>query len=289
MSPRTSADDSPASALDVRGRIVEALVLDLVGPGAGHPHAEERLPGWVRPSNWYLTGFLVPSGTPPAKRADADEDEDFELVPESAGLAEESSDERKAAKKAYFPSSMGLSFLVPPEARALTVVVRWGDYAPAEIEGGDGKAVPVWQRRPREARPAIALAGAADPPVVDVPDSGGLQIHIVERPIASDGLDGQLPSGTRSVSLFLVNRRKPDEDNPDLGYAFQAEIEVRSDLPFVPRPDPRGVFAEDWDEQVADLHYADAPEYATGHGVSAEWELANDGACRRLGTTWKCT
>src|SRR6185295_3783747 len=107
--------------LDVRARLVEALKLDLVGPWAGHALAKERLPGWVRPSNWYLTGFLIPSEMPAEKSADADEDDDFELVPESAGLAEESSDERKSAKKGYFPSSMGLSFLVAKAARELTV------------------------------------------------------------------------------------------------------------------------------------------------------------------------
>ena len=60
---------------------------------------------------------------------------------------------------------------------------------------------------------------------------------------------------------------------------------MRSDRPFVPRPDLRGARAEEWDEQVADLHYADTPEYATGHGVSAEWEIV-DGACRLLRTAW---
>jgi len=111
MSARKPTDAAPpATSLEVRERLVEALRIDLVGPGAGHALAEERLPGWVRPSTWYLTGFLVPAGTPPEKRADADEDEEFELVPESAGLAEESKEERRAAKKAFFPSSMGLSF-----------------------------------------------------------------------------------------------------------------------------------------------------------------------------------
>ena len=100
-----------ASSLAIATRLVEALKLDLVGPWAGHALAEERLPGWVRPSNWYLTGFLIPSGTPPEKSADADEDDELGEVPESAGLAEESNEERKAAKKGFFPSSMGLSFL----------------------------------------------------------------------------------------------------------------------------------------------------------------------------------
>ena len=56
---------------------------------------------------------------------------------------------------------------------------------------------------------------------------------------------------------------------------------MRSGCPFVPRPDLRGARAADWDEQVADLHYADTPEYATGYGVSADWKIVDDACCRR--------
>ena len=284
MTPVTKTD-VPATSLEVRGRLVEALKLDLVGPSAGHALANERLPGWVRPSNWYLTGFLIPVGTPPEKSADADEDDEFELVPESAGLAEESNDERKAAKKGFFPSSMGLSFLVPKEARSIPIIVRWGDYTPTEIEGDDGKPLSVWQRQAHEEVVVVALTGAKEPIVHDVPASGGLQFHIVERLISADDFDRHIPQGTRSVSVFLVNHRAPDKEKPDVAYVFQAEIEVRGDSPFVPRPDLRGAQAAEWDEQVADLHYADTPEYATGHGVSAEWEIMDD-ACRLLRSAW---
>ena len=281
----TRALELPRTSLDVRKRLVRAQRLDLVGPVAGDSLADERLPGWVRPSNWYLTGFLIPSGTPPEKSADPDEDDDFELVPESAGLAEESNDERKAAKKGFFPSSMGLSFLVPKGAHEIETVVRWGDYTPGEIEGEDGKALSIWQRTAREERVALPLKGVTSPSVYSVPESGGLQLHLVERPIATEEFAAHIPAGTRSVSVFLVNHRTPDQEKPDRAYAFQAEIEVRSPESFVPRPDLRGVVAEEWDEQVADLHYADTPEYATGHGVSAEWEVEG-GACRLLQTAW---
>jgi hypothetical protein len=279
---------APASSLEVRARLIEALKLDLVGPWAGHPLAEERLPGRVRPSNWYLTGFLIPSGTPPEKSADADEDDDLGEIPESAGLAEESNEERKAAKKGFFPSSMGLSFLAPKAAGALTVTVRWGDYTQAEIEGGDGKPVSIWQRHPREATVLIALTGVSDPVLYDVPGSVGLQLHVVERLISAEDLEEHIPQGTRSVSVFLVNYRVPvgrEDGEPDLAYAFQPEIEVQGDRPFVPRPDLRGARAAEWDERVADLHYADTPEYATGHGVSAVWDIV-DGLCQLLRTAW---
>src|SRR5690348_4868498 len=104
----------------------------------------------MRPSNWYLTGFLIPTGTAPSKSADDDEDDEFELVPESAGLAEESTEERRPAKKGFFPSSIGLSFLVPKDTRELTVTVRWGDYTISEIADEEGKRTPAWERSARE-------------------------------------------------------------------------------------------------------------------------------------------
>jgi hypothetical protein len=284
MTARTESA-APENSLEVRERLAEALKLDLVGPWAGHALANERLPGWVRPSNWYLTGFLIPSGTPPEKSADTDEGDDIDVVPETAGLAEESSEERKAAKKGFFPSSMGLSFLVPKKTFSITVIARWGDYTPTEIEGADGKPVPVWQRQAHEEAVAASLTGITDPVVHDVPGAGGLQLHIVERLISAEDFEEHIPKGTRSVSVFLVNHRPPDEEKPDIAYAFQAEIGVRSDHPFVPRPDLRGAQAAEWDDQVADLHYADTREYATGHGVSAEWDVA-DGACRLLRSAW---
>ena len=220
-----AATQTPADSRAVRERLVEALRLDLVGPWAGHELDAEHLPGRERPSNWYVAGFLIPTGTPPERSADADEDDDLDTVPESAGLAEESNDERKAARKAFFPSSIGLSFLVGAARRELAVTARWGDYAPAEIEEAGGGKTSVWRRTPHEAVLAVPLGGDAEPAVRDVPGSGGLQLHVVERPIGAMGTDGaELPAGTRSASCFLVNRRTPDEVQPDCAYAFQAEI-----------------------------------------------------------------
>ena len=281
----TQSDRQP---LEVRDQLVEALKLDLVGPWAGHAFAEERLPGWVRPSNWYLTGFLIPSGTAPDKSSDADEDDDLGEVPESAGLAEETNEERKAAKKGFFPSSVGLSFLVDATARDLEATIRWGEYEQVPVESEDEKSATVWQRRQREATVRLPLRGAAEAEIHDVKDSDGLQLYVLERAISADDFQEHLPRGTRSVSVFLVNHRTPiasGAGEPDLAYVFQPVVEVRAVRPFVPRPDLRGTQSVEWDEQVADLHYADTPEYATGHGVSAEWDVL-DGACRVLRTAW---
>ena len=71
--------------------------------------------------------------------ADADEDDDVSEVPEKAGLGEENNEDHKSSKKGFFPSSMGISFLISMEVGALDVAVSWGDYTPDEVEGDDGK------------------------------------------------------------------------------------------------------------------------------------------------------
>ena len=331
----------PAESAEVREALARALRLDLIGPWAGHALADERLRGWERPSNWYLTGFLVPRGAPVEQRDDADVDDESEVA-ERAGLGDDSTEDRRAAKKGFFPSSMGLSFLLSEGVDALEVFVRWGDYRRVEAESGDPtldrakqdseagagrdqRETPTdqragesesgdgaggegrddeqahtgldatgrsqvrswWQRTPREESVRVTLpATPGDPRPHPVPNSGGLTLHAVARPVDAASFAGRIATGTRSVSLFLVNDRIPSSDRErDEAFAFQAEIEVRSTIPFVPRPDPREVSGDDWDERVADLHYAHSPEFAAGHGVSADWELV-DGACRVLRTTW---
>lgn len=278
-------DSTPPTSDTIRQHLVDALHLDLVGPPSRHPLADEQLHRHDRPSSWYLTGFLIPSGSPPEETSDVDEGDDLDVVHETTGLVEESTEEGKAAKKGYFPSSMGLSFLVSKDTGTLDVTIRWGDYTRDEVDVPGQGPKELWQRHPREVSLPIPVGGSADVDTKDVPGSDGLQLQVVQREIPESGLGGRIPAGTRSVSLFLVNRRTPDADLPDRAYAFQAELEVRAAEPFVPRPDPRGALAEDWDEEVADLHYADTPEYATGHGISADWDVV-DGRCHRLCTTW---
>ena len=285
MTAQPSTPVATSSSLDVREKIVEALHLDLVGPWAGHRHEHERLPGWIRPSGWYITGFLVPAGTPIEDAAAAEADDHIDEVPDSSGLTEESAEDRPAAKKGYFPSSMGLSFLVPHESQSLNVTIRWGDYEyehdAATTE--EGKSIDVWAREPHAVDLHLRIAENASR-TEDIPDSRGLELHVVDHRISTDGF-ADIPPGSRSVSLFLVNKRRYGADAPDTTYAFQVELEVRSESQFVPQLDPRGAVAEDWDERVADLHYADTPAYATGHGVSAEWDCF-DSVCRVLRTAW---
>ena len=282
---RTGADGPPADSVVVRESLVEALRLDLIGPTPGHRFADERLPERERPSKWYLTGFLVPTDD---QSADLGEDEEVGETPPGEGDSEDPAAKEKAAKKTFFPSSIGLSFRVPGDLDTLELIARWGDYELVEEAPDDGKKARCWRRAEKERAVSVSLSGGnADP---DVPDSDGLRFHVRSRPASADGGAPDATAGERSVSVFLANRREraKDEKERDLRFAFQAQLEVRADKPFAPMHDLRGANADDPDERVADLHYADAPEFAVGHSVSAAWdgEDGGGGGCRRVWTEW---
>ena len=145
MNESNHREAAALTPVEVRRNLVEALELDLVGPGPGHELADERLSFAEPPSKWYLTGFLIPADTPSELRASDDEEDDDDLdeVQDRAGLAEESTEDRKAAKKAFFPSSMGLSFqtaasTAAPACRCVDRVDRHRVAVPADEVAASG-------------------------------------------------------------------------------------------------------------------------------------------------------
>ena len=259
-----------------------------------------------------MTGFLAPSGAPDTQRAqDAEEEFDAPSDPLDAG-DDAPAPERGSGKRVFLPSSIGLSLMADPGTVRLDATVSWGDYAPeaedagaAEAETGEGEgespaaegATPAagrrrfspWARRPRNETISIDLGAVAarhgKPAHWSIPRSGGLQLVALARPTRPRVAEGQLDA--LSVSVFVVNRRAPEEDDDiqDAAFAFQTELTVAADRPLVPRHDPSGLDSDDWDERPADLHYRDAVEYAVGHNVSARADMV-DGACRRVHTEW---
>ncbi|MCE9636426.1 MAG: DISARM system helicase DrmA [Planctomycetes bacterium] len=274
---------APTGSVEVRSRLVDALRLDLVGPDARIDADElinEVLP--EAPSNWYLTGFLAPAAMPMEERGDDGGDEANDEGGDEGGADDGAAPERPIAQRAFFPASMGLSVLLAPGCRTLHCVVSWGDYAPEAKEGGPRQ----WLRTRRREEVDVGLSGGQKPLRVPVPDSKGLWVVVVERPASSGPQNAALPAGARSAAVFVVNERTPSPDQPrDVAFAFQVELVVTSERPFIARPDARGVATDDWDERVADVHYLDVHEYAVGHNVSAAAVLT-DHECREVRTTW---
>ncbi|MGI8962180.1 MAG: DISARM system helicase DrmA [Bryobacteraceae bacterium] len=270
------------TSAEVRTELVNALKLDLVGPGLHLGDPNEALP--QPPSRWYLTGFLVPRDTAPEQSWLADADDDFDQA-EKGGLDDDIIPDRSSTSKVRrLPSSMGLSFLVPAEAKTLTVQVRWGEY---RLSGEPNTVSEAWKRTPRAETVTLKLGPSQLKAKEEkVPNSDGMRLATTIQPVGSFGADAGMPPGARTVSVFLVNNQQPVPDSlRDQAFAFQTELDIAGDAPFLPRPDMRGVLSNDWDERLADLQYADTGEYAVGHNISALASVT-EGVCRRVYICW---
>src|ERR1700757_2360806 len=98
------------NSVQVRGKLVDALRLDLVGPSDTLGDPKEALP--QAPSRWYLTGFLVPLDAAPEQKSDETANDDLDQGGEAGGTDDDDQPERATARQRYFPSSIGLSVLV---------------------------------------------------------------------------------------------------------------------------------------------------------------------------------
>ena len=136
-----------ATSAQIRQQLVEALELDLIGPGWDDvARRHERLP--QPPSIWYTTGFLVPNsfqeeaGKPPEGDAPSNADQGGEDPSNDAAICQEEregdddasgSQEESSSKRNWFPSSAGLSLIVE-KGSEIEVVVTWEDYRLSRVQ-----------------------------------------------------------------------------------------------------------------------------------------------------------
>ncbi|MBP5974342.1 helicase [Brasilonema sp. CT11] len=275
---------------EVRSHITNALQLDLVGPTPNDTtYAREVLT--QPPSKWYLTGFLVPFGAPPEVRSDDTSNDEIVQISNTDVADDAVAPETASARKALFPSSIGLSFLISLETKELDVTVNWGDYLPkagetelqsTKTEDESEQTTELWERIPQAVDVHIILPKDKQKKQLDVPGGSGLQLFVSCRAVRSVNL----PKGTRSVSVFIVNYRTHNPNKKrDSSFAFQASLNIRTTNGFVPRPDLRGQNSSDWDEAVASLQYRNDCEFAVGHNVSAI-AIHSDNKCQEISTTW---
>jgi hypothetical protein len=278
------ADRDPERPAEVREALVRALALDLVGPAPGDAeHAAEVLP--QAPSKWYLTGFLAPRGAqvgpalgdPPEPLPGDDDESDEDATEAGVDDGQDPPEEKPArSQRLVFPSSMGLSVLVPAETHTLRVTATWGQYVPAPDFGPR-----AWRRTPRTATVEVDVGASGAPAPEPLLGATDLKLATIVR--AVDPAAG-VPGGTRAVSIFLVNEAEvlvPPES--DRSFLFQTALQIESEAPFVPRPDLTGHGVASWDDEVADLQYRDVCEHAVGHNVAVEGALAG---ARVVRTTW---
>jgi hypothetical protein len=284
-----AVDDGESVAADVvdfpgdsvRERLVAALKYELLGPSEPSEVISQS------PATRYLVGMLAPQQTQVGQEEDDAGDVSVQ--------GDEGTEPPAPMSMSLNPSSIGISFVVDASSLPIRLVASWGEYAKREasdppfsaeeatdleVEGDPDESAKKkrkrheWHRTPREETVEITdlPLGRAKP--VDVGDH--IQVQWMVRRVGNG-------SETRFVvSAFLVNARVAPVDRrpPDETWIYQPGLRVTPSGPgILPRRVQRERADFDPDVASADLIYRNRHEFATGHGVSADWNTA-EGAAR---------
>ena len=257
---------STATPSAIRDELTDMVVRDLLGPAGGpdeelnqyEDHAYQR----------YLVGMLAP------KDKEVDGGELDELATGEGDEGEEGSVESGVpAGSTYFPSSMGLSFVVAAETKEIMVEADWGQYLRIKSttqQKKDGSPANAWQRTPVIA-PAMTLPlkdGGIAPRALH-PDHPLVLLQGRIRPTA----DGWV------VTLFMVNQqeeRKGRNEPKDEVWLFQPKLRVHGveDVPiFVQRKNAKADLSRmdpltREETETLEMLYRHQREFAVGHGIS---------------------
>jgi hypothetical protein len=248
------------TTLDLRTRLHEMVVKDLLGPAGGVDEIVDE----QNVRNRYIVGLLAPKGQ------SALPDEQDELGEQGGRDAPEDgkTEAASAPLPVMLPSSMGMTFTVSAEVQEIQVTVRWGQYTRVRSEmfkTAAGEAKPVWQRSQVEASTLLPLqVGKAEPwsPNQDHPE------------VYLRGLIRQY-DGAWSVTLFLVNAQTEPRQSKDEAWVFQPEIIVsaKDGSPvFLKRPMKVQLENEETETQAMRMTYRQQIEFAVGHGIATQAE-----------------
>jgi hypothetical protein len=256
---------------ELRDELTDMVIRDLLGPAGGPEEEPDQREDHVYQR--YLVGMLAPKDSEVAgaeldELATADGDEGEEGVPDSG----------VPSATTYFPSSMGLSFVVASEAKEILVEAEWGQYLRVKSETQrqkDGSPANVWKRRPITPDPIILPLKHED---------------VVLRPLHPDQPLVLLQGRTRRtadgwvVTLFMVNQqeaRKRRGEPKDEVWVFQPKLRVRGveDQPiFVHRKIVKADLSKldpltREETETLDMLYRHQREFAVGHGISVHATL----------------
>jgi len=246
-----------------RPTLTSLIHAELLGPKNG-PHEEVHQ---AHVHDRYLCGMLAP----PNSQIGDDQDDELDSGDSDRTSENGSADHATPRADSMFPSSLGLTFVVASEAKALHVEASWGQYLRQESETETteaGNPKQTWKRHPRGGQRVVPLQKGRITPFAPDPAQPDVQIQ---------GLIRQRPSGW-IVTLFLVDQQPKPDKKQDEAWLFQVELRVTA-------PDHSPVFrhrdvvplARDDDETTKEdrqmaMLYRREGEFATGHGTAVHVE-----------------
>jgi hypothetical protein len=239
---------------DVREELIDRLHLEFTGPNEEEEELEEL------PSLRYMNGILWP----PQSTITISEDDTNEITGKRESTEELSNEKDIPLSKSLNPSSIGLSFTVDIECKALLVNVSYGKYE--KLGHNHWKRVPVYE--------TVFIEMRQTPKRIPQKINGdkGVFIEYLIRKFQNK----------YTISLFLVNKKSYEKESKieqDTAMIFQPQLEVTTNdvnitHPFLNREiesDNENDIFQFEDTRSDGLLYHDKHVFAMGHGTSVNW------------------
>ncbi len=248
--------------LELRDMLEEMVRLDLLGPAGG---PEEELDERTVRSR-YIVGLLAPRG----QRVEPEEIDSLGVDGAEDGQ-DGKSDEPLPQTASFLPSSIGMTFTVDREASAILIRAAWGQYHRIEseyLQRDDGEPKRTWKRTAVDvvSEPIPIRPGKVGPWCPD-PDNQDVYVR---------GLCRQREDAW-TITLFLINAQVEPPKLRDEKRIFQPELSVRApdwDPIFIKRQIPPELTTKDPEDRAMEMLYRQEVEFAVGHGIATEVELA---------------
>lgn len=315
MTEKTLKGPKSSESAKVREHLLDALRGDVFGPDTRpdahdiHMANKETLRPGIRPSSFYLFGFLVPADEVSMVTPSEEDQLEIELIGEEQDDAnapdqeDEDGGREHVQRRRLQPSSLGLTVFVDPDCDGIDATIRFANYIPEppiseDILKGAPKSVANeinWRRDPqtltRRITPEeiaqalekpegheILLEGSAAPTLA----GGGVTLHIVAMrcPLPRPAPRSDWPQGI-SVTVFVVNKRTAANRFKDVSNIFQVGLTLEASQGFIGNPDMSGFEAKDFDLRLHDLHYADILRFVGGRNIGTGHDQVHGDRCSR--------
>jgi len=268
---------APPDARTIRDELQKMIFNDLLGPAGG---AEEEIGDEAdNVRDRYILGVLAPRYRAAKEEGETD---DSGIAVASGDTSEESPDTGAPQRGTMFPSSVGMSFHVAPDANHFLLSVSWGRYVrvPSEkLTNDKGEPRLVWKRIPVSATKAVPLTKGLTADWSPCEDCPEVQVRGLIRRKDGD------PDFT--VTLFLVNNQKEKAQTRDDSWLFQCHLSVEAPgkAPiFIKREMHRKrnkLDSEIYREmKTLEMQYRCTAEFAVGHGIAVRAERDDNDALR---------
>ena len=250
---------------EVRGKILEAVRMDLLGPQQDTELLDES------PISSYITGMLYPADTSLSEDEEFDEQnfasDEFHSENETDKGVEEDEPDDKPKGGFKKQASLGISCYVNTDVQKLVVSVNWGSYTKdkrkvkEKVKGVEKEvSKTVFIREQQGDIVNIDLNSFSRFARVPLEIDDKLVLHVIQMKLEED---------CKMVSVYLYNKR--EKGNRDTEYEqvlFQVELMI-SDENLDPIFLPEHLCRKN--ELKDEFYYENRAVYARGRGCAASW------------------